>query len=51
MSDLDVAVNEAMVYNIINGLDESVIEGIALEYKLTPEELGWGRDYYTKDDT
>ena len=55
MSDLDDATNEAIVYNKVGGLDEHVLEGIALEYKVTPEdileELGWGHDYYTKDDT
>lgn len=54
MSDeLYQAVAEARVYNRMGALDEGLLKDIAFEHGVDAgdilEELGWGRDHYTKN--
>ena len=50
MTDLEIAVAEAITYNKMGALDKSVLQDIAFDNDVDMgdilEELGWGRDYY-----
>lgn len=54
MSDLGDAINEAKAYNRMGGLDENVLTDIAYDNDVTSgdllEGLGWGRNYYKKEE-
>lgn len=50
MTDLELAVAEAITYNKMGGLDKAVLEDIAFDNDVDAEDIleaiGWGKDYY-----
>lgn len=52
MDDLEEAYAEALTYNRMGALTEELLNDIAFDYDVEPEDilekLGWGRDHYSK---